>query len=79
MITAGDPIDLDTLRIRHEFLTVPDLRLSTEDVASVPRLSPRHAFAALETLVDESFLRRQSDGFYVRARGTAETLPELRQ
>lgn len=66
MITAGDPIDLDTLRIRHEFLTVPDLRLSPEDVALLLHLSPRHACAALESLAAEAFLLRRSDGFYER-------------
>ncbi len=69
MITTGDPIDLDTLRIRHEFLTVPDLRLSTDDVASLLHLSPRHAAAALESLVSEAFLSHRPGGYYVRAGG----------
>jgi hypothetical protein len=66
MFTTGEPIDFDTLRIRHEFLTVPDLRLTPEAVASLLHLSPRHARAALESLVAERFLTRLSDGRYAR-------------
>jgi len=36
MITLADPIDLDTLRIRHEFITVPDLRAHGRSTGVMP-------------------------------------------
>jgi hypothetical protein len=66
MITPAEPIDLDTLRIRHEYLTVPDLRLSADAAAALLHLSQRHALLALESLVAERFLVRLPDGCYSR-------------
>jgi hypothetical protein len=66
MITLAEPIDLDTLRIRHEYLTVVDLRLSADTAAALLHLSQRHATVALESLVTEQFLVRLSDGRYAR-------------
>ena len=66
MITFADPIDLDTLRIRHEFILVPDLRASAEQIAALLQVAPRHARAALEALAAEGFLERTPDGDYVR-------------
>lgn len=67
MITLADPLDLDVLRIRHEFLIVPDLRLSPEAVASLLNVSRHHAAAMLDALVSEQFLSRAADGAYSRA------------
>jgi hypothetical protein len=75
MFTTGKPIDFDTLRIRHEFLTVPDRRLTPEAVASLLHVSPRHAFAELESLVLEGFLTRLSDGRYARPVDAREPAP----
>jgi len=69
MITLAEPIDLDTLRIRHEFISVPDLRVSVEPIAALLQIVPRHALLALESLVLEGFLARTPDGQYVRAAG----------
>jgi hypothetical protein len=69
MITIADPIDLDTLRIRHEFLAVPDLRVSVDRTAAQYHLASRHALVALESLVWEGFLARTADGQYVRSSG----------
>ena len=69
MIATADPIDLDSLRIRHEFLVVPDLRLSADTAATTLNVSQRHARVALEGLVFEGFLSRLPDGRYVRRRG----------
>jgi hypothetical protein len=66
MITLAEPIDLDTLRIRHEYLAVSDLRLSADTVAAVLNVSQRHALVALESLVTEHFLVRLPDGRYSR-------------
>jgi len=41
MITVAEPIDLDALRIRHEFLTVPDLRLSADMTTTTKRETAR--------------------------------------
>jgi DNA-binding IclR family transcriptional regulator len=71
MITLAEPIDLDTLRIRHEFMIVPDRRASAEQIAASLQIGPRHALAALESLVREGFLARTPDGQYVRFTGAA--------
>lgn len=66
MITVAEPIDLDALRIRHEFLTVPDLQLSADAAALLLNVSPRHARQALESLALGTFLVQLSDGSYAR-------------
>ena len=63
MITVAERIDLHALQIRHEFLTVPDLRLSADTVASLLNVSPPHARQALESLVRERFLVRMMDRY----------------
>jgi hypothetical protein len=67
VITLADPLDLDVLRIRHEYLIVPDLRLSPDSVASLLNVSRHHAAAMLDALVAEQFLFRTADGAYLRA------------
>jgi hypothetical protein len=69
MITIAEPTDLDTLRIRHEFLAVPDLRVSADGIAALLHVASRHALLALESLVWEGFLERTADGQYVRSSG----------
>jgi predicted transcriptional regulator of viral defense system len=66
MITIAEPIDLDTLRIRHELISRPGLRVSVDAVAASLQIAPRHALLALESLVVEGFLERLPDGQYVR-------------
>jgi hypothetical protein len=66
MITLAEPIDLDTLRIRHEYLTAAELRLSADAAATLLRVSQRHALLALQSLVTERFLVRLPDGCYSR-------------
>ena len=67
MITVAEPIDADTLRIRHEFLTRQDLHVSADTVMELLGVSRRHAVIILESLACEGFLGRASDGQYVRA------------
>lgn len=67
LITDGDPLDSDALRIRHEFLSAPDVCLSVNDVVLQQGVQPRHALLILESLVWEGFLARLPDGRYVRA------------
>jgi predicted transcriptional regulator of viral defense system len=69
VITTADPIDLDTLRIRHAFLAAADLRVSVDGVAAMYGIAPRHAQVALESLVWAGFLERTRDGQYVRSSG----------
>jgi hypothetical protein len=66
MITVAEPIDADTLRIRHEFLSRPDLRVSVDYVATLLGIPLRHAQLILESLVWEAFLVRTSDAQYAR-------------
>jgi len=66
MITVAEPIDADTLRTRHEFLTRRDLRASADGVAELLGLPLRHAVVILESLADDGFLKRTADGRYVR-------------
>jgi hypothetical protein len=67
MIALAGPIDLDTLRIRHEFMSSPALTESIEGVAARFQIGSRHARVALESLVVEGFLERTCEGRYVRA------------
>ena len=67
MITVAEPIDADTLRLRHEFLTLPDLCASVDLCATFLDVPPRHARLILECLVREGFLLRNGDERYVRA------------
>jgi predicted transcriptional regulator of viral defense system len=67
MIALAGPIDLDTLRIRHEFMSSPALTESIEGVAARFQIASRHARVALESLVVEGFLERTCEGRYVRA------------
>ncbi len=67
MITVAEPIDADTLRIRHEFLTQPDLCVSADVVAALLGVPVWHALVNLESLVFERFLARTADGQYVRS------------
>ena len=73
MIAFADPIDLDALRVRHEFLALPDLRASVEGVAALLGVSARHALVTLDALVAEGFLDKTSHYDYVRRP------PEIRQ
>ena len=67
MITLAEPIDADTLRTRHEFLTRRDLQVSADAVAVLLGVPCRHAVVILESLAKEGFLARTVDGRYVRA------------
>jgi len=67
MIVTADPIDLDALRIRNEFLAMPGLTISVPQVARMLGLRSEHAAAILETLASEQFLTHAADGAYRRA------------
>lgn len=67
MIPVADAIDADTLRIRHEFLTLPGLCTSADACAHLLNVSPRHAANILDSLARVGFLRRAHDGAYTRS------------
>jgi hypothetical protein len=67
MLTIAEPIDADTLRIRHEFLAQPDLCVSADVFAAMLGLPLRHASVLLESLVFERFLARTANGQYIRS------------
>jgi len=72
MIAVAEPIDADTLRIRHEFLAGPDLHASAEWCAHLLGVPARHAFLILESLVHDGFLQRTAGAEYTK------TAPGLR-
>ena len=67
MIALADAIDAETLRIRHEFLEMPGMRLTVAQVARLAGVSAAHAVAMLDVLEHEGFLCRACDGSYRRS------------
>ena len=67
MIVAAAPTELDSLRLRNEFLEMPGLRISVLQVARMLGLRSEHAAAILETLTSERFLTQTQAGLYHRA------------
>lgn len=67
MIATAEPIDLDALRLRNEFLALPELVLSVPQVARLLDLRSEHAAAILEGLARERFLVATAQGAYRRA------------
>ncbi len=66
VIYLAEPIEADVLRIRHEFLVAPELRLSAATAARLAGVSPAHASEMLALLEQEGFLMRADDGVYRR-------------
>jgi hypothetical protein len=62
MIIAADPIDADVLRLRHEFLSLPGLRLTVPQLARMLDVRVDQAEMVVNTLVEEGFLIRTADG-----------------
>jgi len=67
MIVAAAPTDLDSLRLRNEFLEMPGLSVSVSQVARLLGLRSEHAAAILEALASERFLTQTVPGLYHRA------------
>jgi hypothetical protein len=67
MIVAAAPTDLDSLRLRNEFLEMPGLNIGVAQVARMLGLRSEHAAAILETLASEKFLTQTATGLYHRA------------
>ena len=49
-MTVAEPSNTDALRIRHEFLALPELRASVACFALLLNVSMRHALLMLEPL-----------------------------
>jgi hypothetical protein len=62
MIVAADPIEADVLRLRHEFLSLPGLRLTLPQIARLLNVRLDHADALVSALAGEGFLVRNADG-----------------
>ena len=67
MVYFAEAIEADVLRIRHQFLEAPGLRLSAASAARVIGVPTAHASDMLDTLEQEGFLIRADDGVYRRA------------
>jgi DNA-binding IclR family transcriptional regulator len=79
MITFAEPTDLDALRLRTEFLSRPELRISASQTARMLGLRSTHAAALLESLEREGFLARVEDGSYRRAPAAVAAPPASAQ
>jgi hypothetical protein len=67
MIAAAAPTELDSLRLRNEFLEMPGLSISVLQAARMLGLRSEHAAAILEMLASERFLTQTPAGLYRRA------------
>jgi len=57
-------------RVRQEYLDTPNLQLSPSGLQRLFGLRPMQCVEILEAMLGEDFLRRTSDGLFVRARST---------
>jgi hypothetical protein len=71
MITARTTIADWTQLIRAEYLEIPDLHLTRDQVQRLWGLDTVMCDALLEALVEKRFLRKTRAGAYVRADGGA--------
>lgn len=66
MVTIDAPIEADALRLRHEFIALPGLKLTLSQTARLLDVRVHHAELLLDVLVEEQFLIRTPDGMYRR-------------
>jgi hypothetical protein len=67
MIAVAHAVDLDALRLRHEFLSMPALVLSAPQAARLLNIRTDRAAAILAGLEEEGWLIRSSSGLYRRS------------
>jgi DNA-binding IclR family transcriptional regulator len=67
MILNGDPVDLDSLRLRNEFLSLPGLAVTLGQTARLLSVRLDHARRLLTDLQHEGFLVCDDKGEYRRA------------
>ena len=66
MLTFADATDLDTLRLRGEFVAMPGLVINSAQVARLLGVRIQRATLILEALEREAFLVRMAGGSYRR-------------
>ena len=62
-------------RLRAEYLEMPGMRLTIEQIQRLCGIEPRMVKPVLDALVKASFLRLNSDGTYVRLTEGSASLP----
>ena len=62
MTVRTEPINADVLRLRHEFIDLPGLRLTVDQVARLLGVSLARADDLVEELVLEGFLEPDDSG-----------------
>ena len=67
MVVFGYPTDLDALRLRNEFLSMPGLSLTVAQTARLLAIRLDHARGMLDELEHEGFLVCGASGEYRRA------------
>lgn len=67
MIALANPIDADQLRLRHEFLALPGLVVTTAQVARLLDVRVAHAADMLASLERDGFLIRTPAGTFRRS------------
>jgi predicted transcriptional regulator of viral defense system len=68
MMATIEALDLDTLRLRSEFLEQPCLTMTVAQVARLLSVRIDHARNLLAALERDGFLVRTADGSYRRGR-----------
>jgi hypothetical protein len=66
MLTFADATDLDTLRLRGEFVAMPGLVITSAQAARLLGVRVERAASILEGLEREGFLVRTADGSFRR-------------
>ena len=66
MILLADPTDLDSLRLRSEFLEMPGLAITIRQTARLVGVRTDRAAEMLDALEHEGFLTHERDGTYHR-------------
>ena len=74
MNATDSPLAVHVRRIYSEYLEMPGLRLTRAQGQRLWGLDPAACGEALEALVETGFLRRTSDGQYVRLTDGSPTL-----
>jgi hypothetical protein len=72
MIALAPPVDADTLRLRHIFLTMPALVLTVPQTARLLDVRADQAARLLEALEREGWLIHRMDGQYGLAQPTLD-------
>jgi len=62
-------------RLRAEYLEMPGLKLTIDQIQRLCGIEPRMCKPVLDTLVKTSFLRLNSDGTHVRSTEGSTSLP----